>query len=587
MTQHRSEIHPLAALLEDLAAQPTLSMVGAARRAALHVAPATVWVRFGEGPWEGEGTPPPEASLASVDELVMASVDLAPEVQTGVLHALHRHAEMLRLREELDVARARYAALRDIPFEGIAVHRDGVILEVNQALADLYGYRREEMIGMDMAQTVDPEVFSKVMAIVRSRAQGAYETSALRKDGTTLPLEARGKDYVFDGQPVRVAAFRDIRDRKAAEAKMRQAQEAAERANLHKSRFLANLSHEIRTPLNAVTGVAELLQWTGLTDRQQRLVGTLVQSADSMVALMDQLLDVSRIDTGELVFEVQPFFLPEVVQSALAIAREPKKGVERTVDLDTAPDALLGDGDRIRQILVNLLENAAKFTPEGTIEVAATAGGAASDRLHVRVTDTGVGIPESFQPRLFDRFVQGGRRDAGGTGLGLYISRELARGMGGDLVVQSEVGRGSTFLLDLPLRTVTAPEGTNESEPRLPAGRVLVVEDKAINQLVTTKLLQLLGQEAVVVDDGEAGVQAALAEAFDLVLMDVRMPVLDGLEATRRLRAQGYTGRVVALTAHAMQEELEACLAAGMDGTLTKPLTLDALRRVLSGAVGG
>jgi PAS domain S-box-containing protein len=570
--------------VQQLAMQPTLPLADAARLVASVVDDATIWVRVRAGEWEGADGIPTDADARAVDDFEMASRNLPEPWDDVCFGLLLRHARGLRDHGELVGARERYAALRDISFEGIAVHRDGVILEVNQALADLYGYSRDEMIGMHMSRTVDPEVFGRVMELVRSRYEGAYETSALRKDGTTLPLEARGKDYVFDGQPVRVASFRDIRERKAAEASMRRAQKAAEEASIQKSRFLANLSHEIRTPLNAVLGVVDLLQWTELADAQRDLLATLEQSAVSMVGLMDELLDVSRIETGEMRFDEQPFSLSDVVRSAVAIARDPADGVAQDIDLAGVPDRLSGDASRIRQILVNLLENASKFTHTGTICVRATQArdSTGAVRLHLAVADTGTGIAHDVLPNLFNRFEQGTQHDAGGTGLGLYISRNLARGMGGDLTVDSALGRGSTFLLDLPLRLGSPPEAGRDEQGDLAPGRVLVVEDNPTNQRVVQELLRVLGQEATVVGDGQAGVEVALAGSFDLVLMDIRMPGMDGLEATRRLRSAGYDGRIVALTAHAMQAELQACIAAGMDDHLTKPLRLDALRAALA-----
>jgi signal transduction histidine kinase len=379
---------------------------------------------------------------------------------------------------------------------------------------------------------------------------------------------------------------------------------AAEAANRAKSAFLATMSHEIRTPLNGVLGMAQAMAADSLTAVQRERLSVIHQSGESLLAILNDVLDLSKIEAGRLELECIEFDLSEVARGAHSAftALANKKGLSFALDAEAAKGRYRGDPTRLRQILYNLISNALKFTEHGEIRVAASYDG---ERLAIAVRDTGVGISPENLGRLFGKFDQldsSTTRRFGGTGLGLSICRELAHLMGGDIEVESTLGKGSCFTVRLPLARVgeenpalalpteAASQGEGEAET-MPL-RVLAAEDNEVNQLVLKTLLHQLGIEPTVVDDGRAAVEAWESEAWDVILMDIQMPEMDGVDATGAIRArERETGRprtpILALTANAMSHQIEAYLAAGMDGHVAKPIAAAALFAALGAAVAG
>ncbi|MBI1197050.1 MAG: response regulator [Phenylobacterium sp.] len=385
-----------------------------------------------------------------------------------------------------------------------------------------------------------------------------------------------------------------------ARARAQEKELAAEAANRAKSAFLATMSHEIRTPLNGVLGMAQAMAADGLSAVQRERLTVIHQSGESLLAILNDVLDLSKIEAGRLELESIEFDLGEVARGAHSAftALANKKGLSFALDVEPARGRYRGDPTRLRQILYNLISNALKFTDHGEIRVTAAYDGEA---LSVSVRDTGVGVSGENLDRLFGKFDQldsSTTRRFGGTGLGLSICRELARLMGGDIVVESELGRGSCFTLRVPLARVGdakpaagLPVGSVEAAPERPqvALRVLAAEDNAVNQLVLKTLLHQFGVEPTVVDNGRAAVEAWAREAWDVVLMDIQMPEMDGLDATARIRErERSTGRartpIVALTANAMSHQVEQYMAAGMDGHVAKPIEAEALFAALDAA---
>jgi PAS domain S-box-containing protein len=399
-------------------------------------------------------------------------------------------------------------------------------------------------------------------------------------------------ERLTDGSTLWHGYISDITERKAFEAELVRARQEALEASRVKSQFLANMSHEIRTPLNGILGMTQLMLEATPHGEQRELLDAVHVSGQTLLALINDILDLSKVESGRLELERVSFSPRDVLQRAVQTAevRAKQKGLPVHLELDPElPRLVMGDPTRTYQVLVNLVGNAVKFTERGEVRVVARRG---ERGLRVEVRDTGIGIAAEQLPRVFEAFRQGDgsiTRRYGGTGLGLAISRKLSEAMGGVLSVTSRDGEGSCFVAELPLVEATkdlpprpsADVGPTAHRPLL----VLMAEDNAINALVVRKLLEREGHGVVHVTSGVGAVEATSRQAFDLVLMDMQMPELDGLEATRQIRERerrlGGHLPICALTANAMKGDIERCHQAGMDDYLTKPVELAVLRRKL------
>ena len=427
------------------------------------------------------------------------------------------------------------------------------------------------------------------------------ELPFVRRDGTPLMVRALGVVDREDGKPLRlIGALQDVTDQHRLMQTLRLAKLTAEAASEAKSMFLANMSHEIRTPMNAIIGIAYLLADTPLNEDQAQLLGKLQIAGRSLLTLIDDVLDLAKIEAGEMTIERAAYSLNDLLHELEAVfaSQATHKGLRWTLQVPTGlPPRLMGDATRLRQVLSNLLSNAVKFTHSGGVSLSVEMD---ENRLRFSVRDTGIGIATQAQGKLFQPFVQADAsttRRFGGTGLGLFISRRLVDLMGGRLSVRSAMGEGTEFSVTLPLEPVDGPAACASPPPvsghavpgtggkRLQGVRLLVVDDSDINLEVLSRMLAREGAE-VVCETGAAPALARLqrSEGFDAVLMDIQMPEMDGLEATRRIRQIPGLERlpVLALTAGALAEERRRALDAGMDEFLTKPVQPEKLQEALS-----
>ncbi len=534
--------------------------------------------------------------------------------------ALREMAGKIQAREEeLMASREHYLRLFNANNDAIFVIRvtaDGKLeqfLEVNDTACSILGYHRSELLALtpfdiDLRQWEASPRGARINARFPAEKSALFETHFLRKDGVRLPVELNVHRCRIDGQPAALALARDISERSDREAELRRARNAAEQANRAKSLFLANMSHEIRTPMNGVLGMLDLLVDSGLDRQQRELLGMAKASAASLLRVIDDILDVSRIEAGKLEFETVAFPLAATIRQAVQVfqLRAAQKGL--SLDLELAPDLppwVLGDPGRLQQVLVNLVGNAIKFTEKGHVGIIVDRPpglGKDGELVRFSVSDTGIGIAADRQHRLFKTFSQveaGPNRKYGGSGLGLAISREIIARCGGEIGVNSEEGAGSTFTFTLrlpPAEPAPTPAAADSGNPDLRAAlpqadsvtgaRILVAEDNPVNQLLARRLLEKRGWRVSTVDNGAAAVNHWREGEIDLILMDIQMPQMDGLAATREIRRQEAQEKralatpIVALTAHAFKDDEEHCLAAGMDAYLSKPIAAEKLYAV-------
>jgi PAS domain S-box-containing protein len=577
---------------------------------------AAMWSTIGAGDvWHGE-----ICNRAKSGELHWVDASIVP-----LLGADGRPERYIAISTDVTERKRAEAALREQVHFGrelldalpVAVYfkdRQGRFLGMNRALEWLFELDRNTAIGHTSA-----EVFANGYADVhveRDRellakpSRQSYEMDMPLPDGTPRTLFYSKASMTDPSGAITgvIGVILDTTERKSLEVRLQEAKESAEAANRSKSEFLANMSHEIRTPMNGIIGMTDLVLDTCLTANQRDYLETVRQSADALMEIINDLLDLSKIEAGRMSLEAIEFDLRELLEHMarpIALSAQ-RKGLALVMELDPAlPPLVQGDPGRLRQILVNLLGNAVKFTAQGSVTLAVHAvagegagpgaqGAARPIALLFEVRDTGIGIPQDKQQLIFDAFSQADTstsRRFGGTGLGLAITRQLVHAMGGDIGVDSTPGRGSCFRFRIRLDAQAGVASTRVPATRIVAAghapdarvlRVLLAEDNTVNQKLAQAMLNKLGHTVTVAGNGVQALELVGQGGFDLVLMDMQMPEMDGLEATRRIRAAGQVLPIVAMTANAMDNDRDRCIEAGMNDFLAKPVRTRELAAVIA-----
>lgn len=501
---------------------------------------------------------------------------------------------------------ARYRLLAENVSDVITrVKMDGSSKYISPAIKSMLGWTLEEMSGQstDYVYREDrPAVLAAIQKAVKTGKPTRLEHRAVHRDGRVIWVECTFKAVRDDAGQLDdvVVVIRDASQRKALEREVIEAKERAESAVQAKSEFLANMSHELRTPLTSVIGFSGLLQQsTSLPENERVYVDRIATASEVLLGVINDILDYSKLEAGELEFEVEPFDVRRMFGKAADLVESQceERGLGLSFEVDPAvPQKLAGAASRLRQVTLNLLGNAVKFTPEGRVGL--RIGGSPTPdgwNLRVEVSDTGIGIAPEKRDMIFRRFQQADSsttRVYGGTGLGLAISRHLVERQGGRIGVDSEQGRGSVFWFEIPMPVVAVGHEDTQQEAVSSAlvGRVLVADDAAPNRELMGAILSQFGVEVVTVADGAEAVEAVKRNTYDLVLMDMHMPVMDGLSATQAIRAweteRGLRTPVLALTANVLVEQVEKCLQAGMDGHLAKPVQVPELAEALGQWLG-
>ena len=480
----------------------------------------------------------------------------------------------------------------------------GIITDVNKQMEALTGCTRDELIGAPFKDFfTDPERAEAAIKFVLSEKKVTdYELTACARDGKQTVVSYNATTFYDRSRTLQgvFAAARDITERKQVEAELKQAKAVAESASRTKSDFLASMSHEIRTPMNAIMGIADLLAKTALSPEQDKYVQIFRRAGDNLLNLINDILDLSKVEASQLELERTGFSLSDLLEKVteMVAARAHEKGLALVFEI--APDVpvdLVGDPTRLRQVLLNLLGNAIKFTESGevSLRVAPDADSSVPTALRFTVSDTGIGIPGEKLGRVFERFTQADSsttRRFGGSGLGLTISKRLVELMGGRIWAESTVGAGSVFSLVVPFETWTGanlravtPVDMGPESP-LPALRILLAEDSSDNCIITMAYLEDTPYRVEIAETGAIACEMFAAGRYDLVLMDLQMPVMDGLTATRKIRAWERANDrpptpIIALTASALKGDREMCLAAGCTAFLTKPIKQEVLLRAI------
>jgi PAS domain S-box-containing protein len=518
-----------------------------------------------------------------------------------------------KIQEEIRKSEEKYRGIIENMELGLMeVDNQGIIIRAFDRFCQMTGYQPKELLGKNANRMLLPEEYWPVLdqqtADRRLGQAGVYEAQLIKKDGSRIWVLISGTP-IYDQQgnvTGSIGIHYDITERKILEHDLAKAKVVAEQARLAEQQFLANMSHEIRTPMNAVIGMTHLLYETDTTEAQQEYLYALRFSADTLMDIINNVLDITKIEAGEIEIEKRPFDLKQLLNSLLRTYqfRAKDKPISVTMDFDGRIDnLLLGDAVRLSQIINNLMSNALKFTERGTIEMSASLVRRKQDQLWVAfsISDTGIGIPKDKVELVFENFKQVDAsitRQYGGTGLGLAIVKQLIELQGGKIGVVSEAGQGTTFTFEMPYQDSGQPVSNARHEElpydqvpgRMKELNILVVEDNAMNQKLISQILNTWGSQYRIAQNGRIAVEMSMEETFDLVFMDINMPELDGNQATAMIRADEQNPNqqtpIIGLSAAAMLEEKNKAIQAGMNEFITKPFSPAMLRKTTCELLG-
>lgn len=519
---------------------------------------------------------------------------------------------MLSRRSAEDILAQQKAFLEELfesSMEAIArIDLQGYVLEINSEFTRLFGFPREEIIGFNIDEKIaDSEIFAEASSLTKKAMTGSLselETRRVHKDGRMIDVSIIVTPIKLKGQIVGgYGIYRDITDRKKIEKNLIQAKEKAEESDRLKSAFLSNMSHEIRTPMNAILGFSTLLSDPTVTEEERlEFLKIIRERGNDLMRIMDDIIDIAKIEAGQIKIEIKDCPVNNLLSSIyLTINEVRKKNLKSGIDLrlkQFSPDkdfTILTDGNRLKQILTNLLENALKFTEKGFIEFGYTfkTGSHTNPMIEFFVRDSGIGIPREKHGMIFERFRQAddtNTRKYGGTGLGLTICKNLVQLLNGEIKLESEPGKGTTFFVSLPLTTSVTSHAASQSGVRefpefsgvFEGKTLLIVEDEESNFFLLERILKRTDANVLWAKNGIEAITMAGNGNIDLILMDIRMPVMDGYEATEAIRKFNQSVPIIAQTAYALKGERERSLSSGCNGYISKPIdTREFLETVL------
>ncbi len=498
--------------------------------------------------------------------------------------------EITENREELE----KYKVLSDNAQDLILfIKADGSIIDANKSALGAYQYTLHELCSLKIYDLMNNSVDVKEMIIKGLSTGVIFKTFHLRKDGISFPVEISMKGTIVNKRKILICIIRDITERKEVEEELRRAKKEAESANKSKSEFLANMSHEIRTPINGIIGMIDLTLMSELNEEQRENLQTAKNCADSLINIINDILDFSKMEAKKLVIENINFNFKELINNVIKVHSLRARSKNLKLDYSVAPEIpsfLVSDANRLLQILNNLINNAIKFTSSGgvTLSVSSKVMSSQIVKLTFTVSDTGIGISQEHINRLFKSFSQidsSYTRKYGGTGLGLVISKQLTEMMNGEMWVESEEGKGSSFYFTIQAQIGYEEENfnINPALSKIRAKRkILLVEDDKVNQRVICEMLKKKGYCVLLAGNGLDALETVAKEFVDLILMDIQMPLMGGIEATKKIRewekaSQKAHTPIVALTAFALQGDREKFICAGMDEYLSKPVRMNEL----------